>query len=187
MCTQCVCDHRIESSKENACLGGQHDLWCFDIHCNFLVFPQIDPLNEHWLHQSIHWSEKKENILFIHGYAAGDNSPPTLLMRDAFIQNGQYNFFMVDYGPVSRAPCYVSLVQNIQYVSNCVASYLKAFFNSGMPKKSITCIGHSMGAHGCGLLKRYLGFRINKIIGENRFILYTCQLTFEPKFIIILN
>lgn len=36
----------------------------------------------------------------MHGYAAGDNSKPTLLMRDAFIQNGQYNFFMVDYGPV---------------------------------------------------------------------------------------
>lgn len=95
----------------------------------------------------MHWSSEKENILFIHGYAGGDMAAPTLLMRDAFIQNGQYNFFMVDYGPVSRAPCYVSLVQNIQYVSKCVASYLKDFFDSGMPKKSITCIGHSMGAH----------------------------------------
>lgn len=78
-------------------------------------------------------------------------------------------FYFFYYFPlifqVSRAPCYISLVQNIQYVSNCVASYLKDFFDSGMQRKSITCIGHSMGAHGCGLLKRYLGFRINKIIG----------------------
>lgn len=111
------------------------------------------------------WDDNKENIIFVHGYAGGDDSPPTRIVRDAFIQSGQFNFFMIDYGPVSRAPCYVSLVQNIKYVSYCVASYLRDFLNSGMKKKSITCIGHSMGAHGCGLLRRYLGFRINKIIG----------------------
>lgn len=57
-------------------------------------------MNPKWLQNSTHWSDTKENILFMHGYAAGDNSKPTLIMRDAFIQNGQYNFFMVDYGPV---------------------------------------------------------------------------------------
>lgn len=128
---------------------------------------QIDPANSKWLENSTHWSKAKENIVLVHGYAGGDNSPPTLLLRDAFVQNGHYNLFMIDYGAVSRAPCYVSLVQNIKYVSNCLASYLRAFLNSGMQKKTITCIGHSMGAHVCGMLRRYLGFRIRKIIGES--------------------
>lgn len=123
-------------------------------------------MNTEWLQSSPHWDTNKENIIFIHGYAGGDNAPPTLVLRDAFIESKLYNFFMIDYGPVSRAPCYVSLVQNIKYVSNCVASYLKNFMNSGMQKQSVTCMGHSMGAIGCGLLRRYLGFRIKKIIGK---------------------
>lgn len=123
-------------------------------------------MNTEWLLSSPHWDANKENIIFIHGYAGGDNAPPTLVMRDAFIESGLYNFFMIDYGPVSKAPCYVSLVQNIKYVSNCVASYLKNFMNSGMQKQSVTCLGHSIGAHCCGLLRRYLGFRIKKIIGK---------------------
>lgn len=99
-------------------------------------------MNSEWLLTTPHWDADKENVIFIHGYAAGDGSTPTLMMRDAFIQSGLYNFFMIDYGPVSRAPCYVSLVQNIKYVSNCVASYLKNFMDSGMQKQSITCTPH---------------------------------------------
>lgn len=127
---------------------------------------KIDAENVNWLSTSNSWNRNKENVIFVHGYAGGDLSPPLLLMRDAFIQNGRYNFFMIDYGAVSRAPCYVQLIQNAKYVSNCLAINLKNFINNGMRKKSITCIGHSMGAHVCGLLRRYLGFRPSKIIGK---------------------
>lgn len=90
----------------------------------------------------------------------------TLFLRDAFIESGTTNFFWIDYGPVSRAPCYIQLVQNIKYVSYCLAQYLKDFQNNGMSMNNITCIGHSMGSHICGLLRRYLRLRIKKIIGE---------------------
>lgn len=90
----------------------------------------------------------------------------TLFLRDAFSESGATNFFWIDYGPVSRAPCYIQLVQNIKYVSYCLATYLKNFIKNGMPINQFTCIGHSMGAHVCGLLRRYLRRRIKKIIGE---------------------
>lgn len=90
----------------------------------------------------------------------------TLFLRDAFAESDTTNFLWIDYGTVGRAPCYIQLVQNIQYVSMCLAQYLKDFLNSGMSINSITCIGHSMGAHICGLVRRYLRFRIKKIIGE---------------------
>lgn len=105
-------------------------------------------------------------MFFVHGYAAGDYVPPTLLMRDAFNRNGEYNFFMLEYGAVSRAPCYVALVQNIKYVARCLATYLNNFVRTGMPTVGMTCMGHSMGAHVCGLLQRYLSFRLPKIIGK---------------------
>lgn len=105
-------------------------------------------------------------ILNLLSFQAGDSSPMTLFIRDAFRESGTTNFFWIDYGPVSRAPCYIQLVQNIKYVSYCLSLYLKDFLQNGMPVNNITCIGHSMGAHICGLLKRYLRLRIKKIIGE---------------------
>lgn len=133
---------------------------------------QIDTTNRNWLRTSNIWDENRENLIFVHGYAGGDLSPPQIMVRDAFAKNkNEFNFFLIDYGPVSRAPCYVSLVQNIKYVSSCMSSYFKQFIKCGMPKTNITCMGHSMGAHICGLMKRYLGFRINKIIGKIVFII----------------
>lgn len=82
------------------------------------------------------------------------------------MRNGNYNLFQLDYGPVSRPPCYVSLVQNIDYVSRCLADTMNAFQASGMTSESITCVGHSMGAHVCGLLEKKLNFRLPKIIGN---------------------
>lgn len=119
-----------------------------------------------WLRTSNIWNPQKENIIFVHGYAGGDFAPPTLVMRDAFIRSDQYNFFMLEYGAVSRAPCYIQLVQNVKYVSRCIALNLRSLIKSGMQAKSLTCIGHSMGAHICGLIRRYLGFRLPKIIGK---------------------
>lgn len=96
----------------------------------------------------------------------GNYSQVTLFMRDALIESGAKNVFMIDYGTVSAAPCYIQLAQNYKYVSYCLATYLKHFLNNGMNKNSITCIGHSMGAQICGLLRRYLRVRIKKIIGK---------------------
>lgn len=101
----------------------------------------------------------------MHGYAGGDYAPPRYVMQDALVHSGRYNAFMLDYGPVSRAPCFVQAVQNINYVSNCIASYINRFEQTGMPAKSIICIGHSIGAHICGRLKKKLRFRLKKIIG----------------------
>lgn len=104
----------------------------------------------------------------VHGYAGGDNAPPKLMLQDAFVQSGRYNAFVLDYGPVSRAPCFVHVVHNINYVSFCIASYISAFERTGMPGNSVICIGHSIGAHVCGRLKKNLRFRLQKIIGEWR-------------------
>lgn len=112
------------------------------------------------------WNLRPQLLQNLLSIQAGDSSPMTLFMRDAFAESGTSNFFWVDYGPVSRAPCYIQLVQNIKYVSYCLSLYLKRFLINGMPVDNITCIGHSMGAHICGLLRRYLRLRINKIIGE---------------------
>lgn len=103
----------------------------------------------------------------LHGYAGGDNSPPNFVLQEAFEQSDRFNAFIVDYGPVSRAPCFVQVVHNINYVSYCIASVINAFERAGMPAKSILCLGHSIGAHVCGRMKNTLKFRLKKIIGTS--------------------
>lgn len=128
-------------------------------------FSQVDTMDRNWLNKSTVWDRAKENVFFIHGYAGGDNAPPKLVLQDAFAKSDRYNTFVLEYGPVSRAPCFVQVVYNVNYVSHCIASYIRAFERSGMPAKSMTCVGHSIGAHVCGRMKRYMRFRFKKIVG----------------------
>lgn len=149
--------NQVVPFKQNYCLT----------ECELTIF-QVDTSFPYFLQRSKIWDPSKENIFAVHGYAGGDSAPPLHLVENAFITNGQYNLFSLDYGFVSRPPCYIQLVQNIKYVGACLASFLKSFLHSGMERESITCIGHSMGAHICGLIRRNLRMKIKKIIGEHK-------------------
>lgn len=126
----------------------------------------MDTLDGNWLSKSKAWDRLKPNIFTVHGYAGGDNSNSYVLVRDAFIRNGQFNLFVVDYGPVSRPPCYVAMVNNVEYVCYCIASYINQLQLAGLQADSITLIGHSIGAHISGHLTKQLHFRVKKIIGK---------------------
>lgn len=132
--------------------------------CNFSF--QVDTTDKYWLTKSTAWDRNKENVFFVHGYASGDNAPPKYVMQDSLEQSNRYNAFILDYGRVSRAPCYVQMAQNYHYVSHCLASFINTFVKMGMRAESVICIGHSMGAQICGRLKKHLRFRLKKIIGK---------------------
>lgn len=84
----------------------------------------------------------------------------------AYIKHGAYNVFMVDWGALCRAPCYVSAVYNLKPVAKCLALSFSFLRHSGLPVHRTTCVGHSLGAHICGLMSNYLDFRMERIIGE---------------------
>lgn len=127
---------------------------------------QVNTHDPKWLNRTKVWDRLKSNHFVVHGYAGGDNSIPIGLVRDAYLRNGQFNLFLVDYGPVGRPPCYVAMVNNVNYVSYCIASYINQLQRKGMSTDSITLIGHSIGAHICGHLTKRLHFRVRKIIGK---------------------
>lgn len=87
----------------------------------------------------------------------------------AYEIKGSYNLFLVDYSRLARPPCYVSAVNNLRYISRCVANYLNRLQRKGLHVDELTCVGHSLGAIICGLLKNHLRFRLNKIIGKLTF------------------
>lgn len=73
---------------------------------------------------------------------------------------------MVDWGALCRAPCYVAAVHNLKPVAKCLALSFSFLRHSGLPVHRTTCVGHSLGAHICGLMSNYLDFRIERIIGK---------------------
>lgn len=84
----------------------------------------------------------------------------------AYINHGDYNVFMVDWGNLCRPPCYVAAVHNLKPVAKCLAHAFSFLRNSGMPVQNTVCVGHSLGSHICGLMANYLDFRIERIIGK---------------------
>lgn len=83
----------------------------------------------------------------------------------AYATHGGYNLLLVDYTKLGYPPCYVSNVNNVPFISQCVGRYLNQLQNSGLSVEKLTCVGHSLGGIICGLLKDYLQFQLHKIIG----------------------
>lgn len=100
----------------------------------------------------------------IHGYAGGDDTLPIVVLRDAYLKHGDYNVFLIDWAALSRPPCYMAAVHNLHSTSHCVANHLIQLRNSGLNVERTTCVGHSLGAHICGIMANYLNFRIERII-----------------------
>ncbi|VVC95620.1 unnamed protein product [Leptidea sinapis] len=124
---------------------------------------QVDLFSEDWLRQS-DWEPSHETILLIHGYAGGDDTLPIIVLRDAYIRRGGYNVLMVDWGKLCQPPCYVAAVHNLRPVARCVAEALGNLRKTGLRPDRLTCVGHSLGAHLCGIMSNYLNFRLNRII-----------------------
>ncbi|XP_075974324.1 pancreatic lipase-related protein 2-like [Anticarsia gemmatalis] len=124
----------------------------------------VDLSSQDWLRQS-GWDPAHETILLVHGYAGGDDTLPITVLRDAYLRRGGYNVLMLDWGTLCQPPCYVAAVHNLRPVARCVAEALAVLRRAGLRTDNFTCVGHSLGAHMCGIIANYLTFRINRIIG----------------------
>lgn len=87
-------------------------------------------------------------------------------MFTAYLSNGTYNVFIVDWGSLCRPPCYAAAVHNMKPVARCASQLFKFMRSSGVQQQRTTCVGHSLGAHVCGLVSLTLLFRMHRIIGK---------------------
>ncbi|XP_076760916.1 phospholipase A1 [Xylocopa sonorina] len=124
---------------------------------------ELDSRESDWLRQD--YEPTKENVLLIHGYAGGDDTLPISVLRDAYLRNGSYNVFLVDWGALCASPCYPAAVSNLRPVARCLAGTLTTLRNLGLPITRTTCVGHSLGAQICGIMANFLLFRMHRIIG----------------------
>ncbi|XP_048507671.1 phospholipase A1-like [Athalia rosae] len=117
-----------------------------------------------WLNNN-YYDQKREDIFLIHGYNGGDGKLPMVILRDAYLKNGSYNVFVVDWGELGEAPCYPAAVANLRFIASCIAQIVTLLKNVGLSVPRINCVGHSLGAHLCGMLSNYLPFLLFRIFG----------------------
>lgn len=88
------------------------------------------------------------------------------ILHAAYLLRGDFNVFMVDWSPLTIYPCYLSSLRNTRLVSQCTAQLYARLTYSGASAYRIHCVGHSLGAHICGMISNHLTERQHKIIGE---------------------
>ncbi|XP_071057694.1 phospholipase A1 1 isoform X2 [Onthophagus taurus] len=111
------------------------------------------------------WDSQKKNVIIIHGFNGTESKTPMTIIRDAYLQRGDYNVFMVDWLPLARFPCYISSLSNTRLLGQCVAQLYAYIMDLGGLAEKTVCVGHSLGAHICGMVSNHLTIKQHKIVG----------------------
>ncbi|XP_061729918.1 phospholipase A1 isoform X1 [Cydia pomonella] len=144
---------------------------CPDSEINFFLYTPERPWKQ-WIdvrHKDLldvyGWKRSRKNVLIIHGFNGTHSKSPMSFLRDAYLSRKDYNVFMVDWSPLSRFPCYLSALSNLRLTAQCTAQLYSYITQAGAMAKMITCVGHSLGAHVCGMASEHLTKKQYKIIG----------------------
>ncbi|XP_069356325.1 phospholipase A1 isoform X2 [Maniola hyperantus] len=144
---------------------------CPDSEINFYLFTPEHPYNQ-WVDvrrtdklPAYGWKRSRKNVLIIHGFNGTHSKTPMSFLRDAYLSRKDYNVFMVDWSPLTRFPCYLSALSNTKLAAQCTAQLYSRITQSGALARKITCVGHSLGAHVCGMMSNHLTEKQYKIIG----------------------
>lgn len=86
-------------------------------------------------------------------------------IRDAYLNRGDYNVFTIDWEPLTFFPCYLSALSNTRLVAQCAAQFYSHLTHMGARADHTHCVGHSLGAHVCGMISNHLTTKMYKIIG----------------------
>ncbi|XP_054263932.1 phospholipase A1 1-like [Macrosteles quadrilineatus] len=111
------------------------------------------------------WDPLRKNVIIIHGFNGTESKTPMTFIRDAYIHRGDYNIFTIDWEILTPFPCYLSAISNSRLVAQCSAQFYSYLTHSGAPAHTIHCVGHSLGAHICGMMSNHLTEKMHKIIG----------------------
>lgn len=77
----------------------------------------------------------------------------------------------MDWEPLTRFPCYLSAISNTRLVGQCTAQLYSFIMYMGGQAKKTTCVGHSLGAHICGMVSNHLDVKQHRIVGKEKNVL----------------
>ncbi|KAF7286365.1 hypothetical protein GWI33_005661 [Rhynchophorus ferrugineus] len=108
---------------------------------------------------------ERKNVIIIHGFNGTESKTPMTILRDAYLYRKDYNIFTIDWAGLTNFPCYLSSLSNMRLVAQCTAKFYAFLMDHGGQAEETTCVGHSLGAHICGMISNHLTIKQHKIVG----------------------
>ncbi|XP_076638118.1 pancreatic triacylglycerol lipase-like isoform X2 [Colletes latitarsis] len=110
------------------------------------------------------FSIMKATKMITHGWTNSYKNPHIVKIRDAFLQNGDYNVIMIDWSKISKTR-YSYASHQVITVGKYVSSMIDFLQKQGMDVSRLTIAGHSLGGHVAGLAGHYANSTVNYIVG----------------------
>ncbi|XP_052895462.1 phospholipase A1-like [Anopheles moucheti] len=130
-----------------------------------VLLDAIDP------HVPEHISLNQTNKLIVHGYGGSIDFNATKMIRKAYLRKPNTNVFIVDWGKLSRLPCYPTAAFNTKQAGECTATFLIGL-QANHPEfstRDLHAIGFSLGAHVLSFtsnaLEKSIGVKFRRITG----------------------
>lgn len=100
------------------------------------------------------WNPNRPTRLFIHGYYSDE----ALLQRyaRAYIERDDFNFIAINWLRGARTIDYIKARHRIMEVGKAVARFVDYLTTIGLNLNELICVGHSLGAHTCGIAGKHL-------------------------------
>lgn len=107
--------------------------------------------------------------MFVFGWTQSPDAEASQLLIKAYLKRGDYNILVLDWSDYSMGLYSAALIR-ISNISRIFGSTLLKLFDKGLNSKSFHCIGHSFGAHACGIIGRELFQVSNRKYKLKRFV-----------------
>lgn len=104
-------------------------------------------------------------MLYVFGWLQSLDAETTVHLMNAYLKLGGYNVLLLDWSEYNVGT-YTATLLRMSKISRIVGEAMLNLFSHGMDAKKFHCVGHSFGAHSCGIMGREL-IRISN--GEYKF------------------
>lgn len=103
--------------------------------------------------------------IIIHGWQNHKASPVNVLIRNAYLTKSDYNIIVVDWSEGASSFSYPKSRNYIKYVGSKVAEMIEFLVdNAGLDIETLHLVGHSLGAHVCGMTGKAVKYHLHTII-----------------------
>uniref|UniRef100_A0A0E4C745 Lipase domain-containing protein n=4 Tax=gambiae species complex TaxID=44542 RepID=A0A0E4C745_ANOGA len=128
--------------------------------------PQVVGLNDAGSLSGSNFNAAHPTRFIIHGWNNDGFSEVNMILKDAWLDRGDFNVFTVDWGVGAQTINYPFARARVGAVGNVVSTFINFLqANTGITFASVSIAGHSLGAHAAGNAGFFQFGRLNTIFG----------------------
>lgn len=95
------------------------------------------------------WNPRRPTRIFIHGYYSDRDT--LMQYANAYLNRGDFNFIAINWLKGAKTINYVKARHRVREVGEAVAHFVDYLVTLGLNLNELIMVGHSLGAHICGI------------------------------------